>query len=282
MTAPPETLAPPIEVHDGKSPAEARESRALAVLNARGKDLADLTDAEFEAGLARLETVQHRMQRLLETALVEGAHYGNPKASNGKLAFKKPILYQAGAQELRRLMRLNLSRTKDDQVTSTSEYVEAIVTLGIYDQGGRFIVERRGTCNSKEKRFKKYDGQGWIYGDAREVLHDVIAMAEKRAAGLCTLEASGATAFLANGEEMDAALTDDTPITPWTAEEKKIVYEAAAKKSVGRQAFAELVHKTLGRAQVGTGDDVQLMLAAVKAYEAPKTQKGDAAEDDQK
>lgn len=251
-----------------------RETTAIARLNERGKDLADLTDAEFQRGLERLKTVQTRMQLLLATALVEGAHFGNPKDDKGREAFKKPILFQAGAQELRRLMRLNLSRTRDDQIVSTEEYCEAVITLGIYDGTGRFIVERKGACNSREKRFKKFGGGGWIYDDAREVLHVVIAMAEKRAASLCTLEASGATAFLANGEEMEEGLADDKPITPWTDEEKKSVYERAGKKSIGRKQFSTLVMETLGRAEVGTGEDVARLFAAIDAYqaEAPKAE----------
>lgn len=268
----------PVELSDIAVMTSDRESRALEAMKARGKDLADLSESEFEAGLQRLETVKARMMRILDVALVKDAHYGNPKDKNGREAFKKPILYQAGAQELRRLMRLNVSRTKDDEIISTPEYCQAVVTLGIYDSGGRYICERKGACSSVEKRFKRFDGKGWIYDDAREVLHVVVAMAEKRAAGLLTLEASGATAFLANGEEMqDALAEDEKPISPWSDEEKKQCYAAAAKRGVGRDAFAALVLKTLGRATVGS-EDVPRVLAAIAAW-TPET-KGDEQEDD--
>lgn len=252
--------------------ARERESQALQILNDRGKDLADLSEAEFEAGLVRLQMVKSRMLRLLDTVLVDGAHYGNPKDDKGRSAFKKPILLQAGAQELRRLMRLSCRRTAPDAVVSTSDFVSVKVTLGVFDQSGRFIVERTGSCNSKEKRFKKYGGNdSWIYEDAREVEHTIAAMAEKRAASLCTLEASGATAFLANGEEMAEDLADDKPITPWTDTEKQSVYDLCAKFSIGRKALGAIVSTALdGRTEIGTGDDVLLIRAAIEAAGAAK------------
>lgn len=255
-----------------------REATTIAVMNSRGKDLAEMTDAEFDLGLVRLKTVQLRMHRVLDTALVDGAHYGNPKDKSGRDAFKKPMLYKAGAEELRRLMKLRLTRTKPDDVIATAEYVEARVTLGVVDAAGRFLCEKAGACSSKEKRFQKFGEKGgWIYDDAREVLHVVIAMAEKRAGSLVTLEASGATAFLSNAEEMVESLEEDKPIIPWSDEEKQQCYDLAAKKSVGRKAFAKLVLDTLGRREVGTGDDVKQLLAAIEAFMPPAPKQESAA-----
>ncbi len=164
----------------------------------KGRDLADLTDPEFEEGKRRLKTVQRRMQEILETALIENAHFGNPTDSNGRQAFKKPILFKAGAEELRRLLRLTLRRMAPDDVIAEADYVAVTVELGIFDGSGRLLATRRASCTTKEKRFKKFDSSGgWTYEDAREKLHDCTAMAEKRAGNLLTCEVSGATAFFA-------------------------------------------------------------------------------------
>lgn len=253
-----------------------REERAMVALTPEGpgKDLADLTDAEFNAGLERLQTVQRRIRRLLETALVEGGHYGNPKDSRGRVAFKKPILYKAGAEELRRLLRYTLRRVEPDEVTiqapsadDTFGFVSVVVLLGIYDATGRLLAVRAAACNTKEPRFRKYDGSGWIYQDAREQLHNCIAMAEKRAGALLTCEASGATAFLANEEAMAEALDEDKAMAPWTDGERTLVRQAAGRKGIGRRAFEELVHRTLGRDQIGTGPDVLSLLEAIEKYQ---------------
>lgn len=254
-------------------PRELDEQRFLATqeqLAGPGKDLADLSDAEFELGLERLKKVQVRIKRLLETALVEGGHYGNPETGNGRKAFKKPILYKAGAEELRRLMRYSLHRVVPDEITvvppSDAEplgYVAVVVELGVYDTVGRKLASKRAACTTKEGRFRTFDGKGWIYKDAREKLHDCLSMAEKRAGSQATSEASGATAFLANGEEMEEALDDDRPITPWTDAERAKVREAAQNKGLGRRSFEELVHRTLGRSQIGSGPDVVNILSAI-------------------
>lgn len=244
-------------------------------LSRPGKDLADLSEVEFEEGLKRLKTVQQRIQKLLETALVEGGHYGNPDTYDGGKAFKKPILYKAGAEELRRLMRYSLRRLGPDVVTvlaPTPEdpqgYVSVVVEMGLYDATGRLLAVKSAACTTKEGRFRKYGKQGgWTYDDAREKLHDCLTMAEKRCGTLLTCEATGATAFLANGEEMESALEEaERPITPWTDAEKKAVYAKAAEKGIGRKAFAALVLKELGRAAVGTGPDVVNLLSAIARW----------------
>ncbi len=248
---------------------ERRRMVTEALSDLKGKDLADLSDAEFADGVRRLRLVQTRMNTILTEVLKEGAHFGNPKDSRGKEAFKKPILLKAGAEELRRLLRFTLRRVAEDEIVQSAEYVSVIVTIGIYDAAGRLIATRRASCTTKEKRFKKYDGNGWTYDDAREMLHNCLAMAEKRAGSLLTCEVSGATGFLANAEAMEDE-EDDTPITPWTADEKKHVYETAAKKKMNRNDIAKLVLETLGRAAVGSGDDVTLLLAAIASWEKPK------------
>jgi hypothetical protein len=242
-----------------------RRAVTEALSDQRGKDLADLTDAEFLEGVRRVKLVQSRMQTLLQEVLVQEVHFGNPNN-----AFKKPILLKAGAEELRRLMRLTVRRAEPDEIVSSAEFVSVVVTLGIYDAVGRLLGTHRAACTTKEKRFKKFNGQGWTFDDAREVLHDCLAMAEKRAASGLTCEVSGATGFFANAEAMAAELDDDKVITPWTKEEKARVYETASKKKMSRNEIAALVLATLGRAQVGSGDDVDLLIAAIKTWERPK------------
>ena len=248
--------------------AELDERRRLvteAMSDVKGKDLADLTESEYKEGIRRVKLVQARMQEILAEVLVKDAHFGNPKN-----AFKTPILYKGGAEELRRLMRLTLRRVAPDEIIAEPDFCSVVVSVGIFDAVGRLLATRRAACTTKEKRFKKFDGAGWTYDDAREMLHNCMAMAEKRAGGLLTCEVSGATAFFSNGETMEEALEDDKPIKPWTSEEKQIVYAAAAKKRMGRNAIAKLVMDTLGTATVGTGDDVEMLLAAINAWEKPK------------
>lgn len=251
-----------------------REARTIELHNRKGEelDLADLSESEFERGLERLKTVQTRMKRILETALVEDAHYGNPKTSSGKSVFKKPILYQAGAEELARLLRLTPVRVGDLELTEGPDYVSATVTIAHQDTFGRLVCPRVGSCNSREKRFKKFDGSGFVYDDPREAVHDIVSMAQKRAMVASMRAASGATAFLAAEDAMDEA-TADKVMTPWTAQEKKDVYDAASKKGLSRNQFAALIEHTLGRTDVGTGDDVKALLEAIAKWEKPA--KGD-------
>lgn len=257
------TASPALELE------RSREAATLARLNERPADLSDLSDAAFEDGLRRVKLAQARMSRLLSEALVEDAHFGNPKTKSGKPAFKKPILLKAGAEEIRRLMRYHLRRVEPDQIVQTSEYVSVIVTLGIYDSFDRLLAVKSAACTTKEKRFLKFDGSGPIFTDAREELHNCVAMAEKRCGSLLTCEVSGATAFFANAETMSDALEEeDQVVSPWTAEEKKVTYAEAAAAGIGRSAFAALVMKTLGRAQVGTGEDVKKLRDAIKAQGA--------------
>lgn len=260
-------------IHASVALTEREHHAALTKAGDTTTGLADLTDSEFERGIARLKSVQARMGRILDEALVEGAHFGNPKTGNGRTAFKKPILYQAGAEEMRRLLRYQVVRVEGqpDQIDTTAEFCSVLVQRAIIDATGRILAVRSGACNTKEKRFRSYDGSGWTYKDARECLHDCVAMAEKRVAVLLTREVSGATAWLAAEDEMEEANGGeaDKPITPWTPEEKRAVIDAATAKGLGRGSFMRLVQATLGRAEVGTGADVMALLDAVKKYEKP-------------
>jgi hypothetical protein len=223
-------------------------------------DIANLSDEEFQAALGQLRLRQARMQEIIATALIEGAHYGKPTDK-----FKKKILYQAGAQELRKTFRLK-TRVLDSVVQETEEYVSARVTVAIEDIGGRLLAPKTAACNSREKRFRRFDGKGWTYEDAREVLNDCLAMAEKRAATRCTVEVTGAGAFFANEAEMEEGLAerDGTDPEPWTDEERKAFMDKAKGSGVkSRDDLQRLILKTLGRESPIYSTDLKALYAAL-------------------
>ena len=196
-----------------------REAMSLALVGNRRFDIADLDDEEFQAGLDKLRRRQERMQQILETSLIEDVHYGNPKVgtgANAKRAFQKPMLYQAGAEELQKLFRFSVRPIKPNDIIATEDFVSVTVTLGCYDLGGNLLSVRSGSCTSVEGRFKRRDGKGFTYRDAREILHPCAAMAEKRAHSFAVRAATGATGFFAAEEEMAEALaeTDEPEALP--------------------------------------------------------------------
>lgn len=253
-----------------------QESAPTSLVPTASMDLASLTEQEFEKGLERIELSKRRMKRLLDTVLVKDAHYGNPKQ-----AFKKDILFLAGAEELQKGFRYTIGYFPDkpDAIDSTEDFVQVTVHRCIYDISGRLIDSTSASCSSKEKRFKRQDGGGFTYTDAREVLNDIWAMAEKRAKVRLVRSALGITAFLATEEEMEKDLKDekDAPVTPMTDQERKEVYAAAQSKGLGKKALARLVEETLGRNKVGTGDDVKKVIAAIAAVPAKAEAKNDPA-----
>lgn len=183
-----------------------REDAAQEHLARRaGYDVANLSEEEFVRGLARIRVRQQRMQRVLDEVLIKDVHYGNPNN-----AFTRPILLKPGAEELRQFFRFALKHVSEPQRVITPEYVEVVVRLGVYDHTGRLLAERSAACNTREKRFQRRGGNGYTYTDAREALHDCVAMAEKRAGTLLTLEVTGASAFFANREEFESALAHDS------------------------------------------------------------------------
>lgn len=229
-------------------------------------DIGSLAPSVFEEALARLETRKVRMARILDSVLVPDAHFGKPPG------IKKPILYRAGADELASAFRLEIVTDPGhpDVVIVESDFASVTVHRAILDGAGRVVARTTAACTSKEKRFRRADGNGWTYSDAREVLNDLHAMAEKRAFVRLTVSALGLAAWLAAEEEMTESLAEpDTPITPWTPEERQRVYKAAADRGIGKQAFRDLVGATLGREKVGTGEDVAHVLAAIAAWNRP-------------
>jgi hypothetical protein len=248
------------------------ESAALAQASPETA-LVEMTEQEFTGALKKIEVRRDRAMRLLRSVLVENVHYGKLEGKNGRPVFQKPILTQAGGEELRNFFGWRPVYVEPfETVVATAEFAMVTVHIGIVDRQGRTLAVRAGSCSSKEKRFKSRDGSGYVFSDAREVMHDLHALADKRALTLATREAAGLTAFLATEAEMQRAMDgveedeDDRPLQPWTDAEKKKVYAAAQEKGLGKAGFLKLIEVTLGRTQVGTGADVEKLLAAIASY----------------
>lgn len=238
-----------------------REAATIALANRPGYDIATITDQEFEQGLERLKVRQQRMQKVLDTALTDGIHYGNPNN-----AFPKPMLLQPGVEELIKLFRLSPRHGHPPIIESSETFVSVTVMIEILDSMGRLLAARSGSCNTMEKRFRGRGGNGFTFKDAREMLHNCQAMAEKRALKFAVSAATGATAFFANEEEMAEALAEDVPEpTPWTDDERKAVQKAAVAAGLKtRDDLKAFVSETLGREFVGTGEDVATLIMALK------------------
>lgn len=241
-----------------------REAATLALQNRPGFDIATISEEEFEEGLHRLQVRQRRMQRILDTVLIEGVHYGNPKDRNGRSVFKKPMLLQPGMEELQKLFRLTPRHAQAPIIEFSESFASVTVTIDLQDSAGRTVATRSGSCNTLEKRFEGKSG-GYTYKDAREMVHNCLTMAEKRALKLAVSAATGATAFFAAEEEMEKALEEDVPeIVPWTPDEVSQVVKAAAKAGLKTKTeLKEFIKHTLGRDEVGTGADVQALLEAM-------------------
>lgn len=299
MTQPHDPLTGPVsEPNDaptGPFGLPRKESAALvAGQAARVADLADMSEPEFEAALARADKARRRVERILDNMLIPGAHYGNPKN-----AFQHPILKLAGAEVLETNFRLTIyapttGGTTDRDVTIIPPtygidgktildpgWVSVTLSRGIMAPDGSRIGITTANCNSREKRFKKHGSSStekFTYQDARETLHDCLSIAEKRCKVRLVRGALGLTAWLESEEEMEASVAEeDTPTELWTEVEKKSVYDAAQKKGLGRRALTALVQDTLGRTQVGAGADVTKLLAAIEAWKKPESR--DAAAD---
>lgn len=228
----------------------------------RSLDLGEMTDEEFNNAVQTMERRTVRVKRIMETFLVVDVHYGNPKNEEGRKAFKKPILYQTGAQHLRGIFGYTPVYVLDPEVTLTAEFVSVRVTIALRDRNGRLSAPRSGVCTSHEKRFHKYNGKGFTWKDAREVYHDCMAMAEKRASGLSTIETLG----LGGHFEVEDK-KDDGVLEKWTPAEKSRVVDAAKAKGITtRGAFRQLLLDTLGREQVGSGEDVEKLLKAIAEW----------------
>lgn len=239
-------------------------------------DLGSMSDSDFESALKRATVATKRVKIILDNLLIEGAHYGNPKNS-----FKHPILFGAGAEKLETTFRLAVYAvpperetvvvppTIVDGVIADPGFVSVTVFRGISTMSGVPIGQSSANCNSRERRFRKQGSKvQWTYDDARETLNDCIAIAEKRAKVRLVRGALGLTEWLATEEEMEAAAAaeDEKSLISWTKDEKDAVYAAAQRKGLRHRAFTELVWNTLGRKDVGTGADVEALLAAIETW----------------
>lgn len=249
-----------------------REAATLAMQNKPGFDVAAIPDEDFEKGLETIKRRQLRLQRILDTVLINDVHYGNPKDSSGRPVFKKPMLYQAGAEELRTFFRLTPRHLEPLQITETQDFVSVTVRIGLFDNAGRLVGARSANCNSREKRFERNDKKGYVYTDARETVHNCIAMAEKRALTFVTREATGATGFFSAEEEMEKALaagTGEPKLEPWTELDKKMVYARAAKIGIkSADEFEKFAKEVLARNDVRqfiAASEVETLLKAIEA-----------------
>lgn len=261
---------------------EQRRAATVAMLEAPGKSLADLTDQEFEAGLRRVEKARERMNRILSTALQPKHHYDNPRNS-----FSAPILLKAGAEELRRLIRLRIRRVADPSIEATEDWVSVTVHLGIFDEMNRMIAERSANCNTREKRFRNKNGD-WTYRDAREMVHQCLAMAEKRASVDLTEEAASATAFFQTEAALVAGIEDGEAVAGASPDDKRRIKDAARSKRLTRDLLFELIVGATGR-PIAEGesepfvaaDEVRMVLDAIEAWEPrrPTPQAAPSVED---
>lgn len=260
------------------SPDDDRERMAvsLAIRENQVFDVAELSEEDFTRGLATIRRRQERMQQILDTVLVEGVHYGNPKVRGGGKAFEKPMLLLPGAEELAKFFRLTCRHTTDPIIQASSDYTSVIVSLGCYDVGGKLVAVRSGSCNSLEKRFKKRSGNGWTFVDAREVVHQCLAMAEKRAQTLVIRAATGATAFFCAEEEMDKALAEDTEgeeVKPLTLEQAlNFAVKGKPLSAFRNTALTQLGEWAQGKLEKDPEDQkLARLLEAVHLVEAART-----------
>ncbi|MGH7510898.1 MAG: hypothetical protein ACREMZ_15705 [Gemmatimonadales bacterium] len=254
-----------------------REARNLALMeNKPGFDLALISDEDFEAGLQRIKIRQVRLQRIIKEILIPEVHF-QTKDNKGNVIFEKPHLTIAGGSELRNQFRLVCKPIEPPAVTIQPGFVTVSVTVGCYDSAGRLLGARSGACNTLERRFRKRGGSGWTYDDPREAVHQCTTMAEKRGAKLITAEVTGAVAFFANEDAMEAALGEDEAAPePWSELDKKMVYARAGKIGIrSGEEFAAFAREVLGRQDIGFigAADVKLLLEAIESRKS----KGQAA-----
>lgn len=253
--------------------APSEDTRTTPLQVAAANLLADMSDEQFDLALKRVAVVAKRQVAIMDSVLERGVHYGNPLSKDGKPVFKNDILFIAGAEHLVDLFRCQWGVDEQADTEEVSEgYVRVTIRRVLYDGRGRFMARGEGTCTSHEKRFRSVYGAGFIWKDAREVLHDIRAHATKRCKVTTTLDAFGLRGYIGQeeGEDDDKARRDERVINKWTDAERKLCYEHATAKGITREQFGELVQQTLGRGTVGTGKDVERVLAAIKTWEAPK------------
>jgi len=235
----------------------AREAGGMAVANRPGVSLATMSDAEFEAGIEKLKTIQQRVHRLLKEVLIEKVHFGNPEDKSGRPVFTKPMLYQAGGEELRRLLRMQARILEAPDITIDGTFVSVIVSVGVFSNTGELLAQKLGNCNSLERRFERRDKKGWTYADPREVLHGCLTMATKRATSLATREAAGATGFFAAGDELEEALADDEDPMSQLADKDALAALGLKAKEIGirtRPEMLNLIREAIGAARFDAAD----------------------------
>lgn len=226
--------------------------------------MAEMSDQEFDQGIAAIKRVQKRMKRLLDEVLQPDVHYGHADI------FKRPILKKAGAEEIRRILRWTVRDIDTPEITYTDGHCYAIVHVGCFNAVGTLMASAQAACHSAEPRFVRQDKKGFIYKDPREQLHNIIAMARKRAGVAATIEASGATAFFSDRVHVESAMeAESVPISPWTDQEMNEIRDLAVSRGMVRADIEKLVIDLFGRAKVGTGPEAERLKKAVSEWVKP-------------
>lgn len=237
-----------------------REGVTIALQNRPGFDIADLSDEEFDAGLAREKLRQSRIRRIIMNDLVAGEDYGTVPG------ISKPFAWEGSADKLLTRLRWTCQPMGDPALTITDDYVMASVTVGVYDSMGRLLFSVPRSCSTMERRFKNQKTKKWKFDDAREAVNEVVSMAFKRGKIACTLSAAAAKGYFANPEQLQE---DDATPDPWTSEQKQAFYLAAVAAGIKTKGALEaFLQATLGRDEV-YGVDVEKLTAALATYKAP-------------
>lgn len=231
--------------------------------------LADMSDKEFDLALQRMQKTMVRQRAIMDTVLIEGTHYGNPLDRNANPVFKNDILYQAGADHLVETFHCQWGIHEQGDVEEVSaEYVRVTVRRILYDIRGRIMARGEGTCTSHEKRFRPNygDKSGFTWRDAREVLHDIRAIATKRCRVTTVIEGFGLRGFIGQEEGDDDEKKGGKPLEPWTEAERKNVFKEASAVGMDREDLKALAFKLFGRTNVGTGKEVADIITAIKKW----------------
>lgn len=193
----------------------------------------DAMDRPMSAALVRQQ--MGLVQDILDSVLTEGVHYGTVPGVQARFLFK------AGAEKLSLAFHLRgeyelVDNTKLPGDDRTQGFVDFTVRCRLFHQGtGALVGEALGNCNSRERKYRersvpanratpleKKTGRmeersgkngSWavvvLPVDPFEILHTLLAMAQKRAFTAAVRAALAATDVLHVDEDMAAELRSE-------------------------------------------------------------------------
>lgn len=222
-----------------------RWARSQQILAERAqRQLAEMSDDEFERQVALMKTARERIERVIRELFIPGKHFGNPELSGGGRAFQKDICYQGGADVIQQVFRLTVRMIGEPIVVADEKWCSVTIRAGIYNQFGGELGQTIASCNTLEARFYKGNGNTPTWKrDPREKLNDCQAMALKRAAVRLSLAVTGGSAFFVS----DEALAEALEVEPCSAEEREQIRNAAIAKGMKSAQFWELALAVTGR-----------------------------------